>query len=80
MNLLEKLALRKAVKNMFSLFDKILKGKLGSKTIFAAVALVALVFLQGFGVITQDQFDSYTKVAEALGLVGLRDAFTKIKA
>ena len=58
---------------------KFFKGDLGWKTVWAAVALAVLVLLRSFDVITQEQFEAATKLAEGLGLIGLRDALAKLK-
>lgn len=58
--------------------QKLLKGDLGWKTLASAVVLVVLVVLQGTGNLPADQFEKYSKLAEALGLVGLRDAISKL--
>lgn len=61
-----------------SWFQRFLRGEVGWKTIGAALALTVLVLLQHFQLITPEQFEQYTKLAEALGLVGLRDSISKL--
>ena len=63
---------------MSAWLQKVLKGDLGWKTITSALVLVVLVTLNATGHLPSDQFDKYTKLAEALGLVGLRDALSKL--
>ena len=70
---------RMGLEILLKFLERLIKGELGSKTILAAVALVLLVVLQASGVITPEQFDHYTKLAEGLGLIGLRDALSKLK-
>ena len=58
---------------------KIFKGQLGWKTVTSALVIAVVVVLQNFGVITTAQVDSVLALAAALGLVGLRDAISKLK-
>jgi len=64
---------------MTDLLARIFKGELGAKTVLAAAALLALVIANAAGWITSEQLGQYSKIAEGLGLIGLRDALTKLK-
>lgn len=78
MNWIEKFFLKKAAKKMGTFLDKILKGNLGWKTVSASAVLVLLVFLRAFGVLDEAAFEKMTTLAEAFGLLGLRDALSKL--
>lgn len=78
MNWLERLIVKWGIKKMDKTLGRLLKGELGVKTILAAATLVLLVGLQAFGVISAEDFEKYSKLAEALGLIGLRDAVARL--
>lgn len=56
--------------------QKFLSGNLGWKTITGSALIVVSLVLQGLG--HQAQADSVLRIGEALGLVGLRDAISKL--
>ena len=60
-------------------FGKIFKGELGWKTVTAAGVLLLLVVLRATDVITAEQFENLSKMAEALGLLGIRAALANVK-
>jgi hypothetical protein len=79
MNWFQTYIVRKAVSFMGNNFlAKLFAGNLGWKTVAAAIALCVLVVLNSTGVILEAQFDQYVRLAEALGLIGLRDAMSKL--
>ena len=62
-----------------SWLSKVFAGKLGWKTVTAAAVLVAVLVLQEVGKLSPDQADKAILIAQALGLVGLRDALASLK-
>ena len=76
MNWLQRWALRKVVGRMGAWVQKALQGGLGWKTLLAAAVILASLVVQGAG--HPQQAESLLRLGEALGLVGLRDALSKL--
>lgn len=83
-NVVYKWVLQKFLKGAFdrmgNFLSKLFKGELGWKSVLAGVIIAVVAILQGTGVIDQATADIIFKFAEGLGIIGLRDAFTKVKA
>ena len=64
---------------MKEFLKRVLEGKLGWKTMVAALMIVAATVGEALGLLTLNQADRLLVLGEAMGFVGLRDALAKIK-
>ena len=76
MNWMQRWLLKQGVKHMGNWFQKFLKGELGWKTITGAALILTSLILQATG--NPEWADGVLRLGEAVGLIGLRDAVSKL--